>query len=93
MPRLFEKTAPFKKDWKSLESSGRYRMGNLKTLMLLLIANDGPLPAEYKDHALNPPWEGYRDAHVGGDWILIYKINEADEVVFARTGTHSELFG
>lgn len=68
-------------------------MGNLKELMLLIIANAGPLPAEYEDHPLQGEWEGHRDAHVGGDWLLIYKITKQGSVIFTRTGTHSEIFG
>ena len=31
------------------------------------------------------------DAHVENDWILIYKI-EDNNLLFARTGSHSDLF-
>jgi Bacterial toxin of type II toxin-antitoxin system, YafQ len=40
------------KDWTRLSHSGRYDMHRLKTVMTAIIANDGPLPAEYKDHSL-----------------------------------------
>lgn len=66
-------------------------MSRLKTVMMHLIANEGSLPAEYADHALQGKWRDHRDCHVGGDWILIYKLTEA-EVIFVRTGTHSDLF-
>jgi mRNA interferase YafQ len=60
--------------------------------MLLLIANDDPLPAEYKDHPLQGKYEGHRDCHAAGDLVLIYKIEKNESVVFVRVGTHSELF-
>ncbi len=34
-------------------------MRNLKEVMLLLIANDSPLPAEYRDHDLAGEWAGH----------------------------------
>jgi mRNA interferase YafQ len=63
----------------------------LKEVMLLLIANDAPLPAEWKDHALQGEWRDHRECHVGGDFLLIYRSAPA-EVIFVRTGTHAELF-
>lgn len=61
--------------------------------MLLIIANDAPLPAEWKDHALSGDWADHRECHVGGDFLLIYTIDEKDNlVVFTRAGTHAELF-
>lgn len=63
--------------------------------MLLLIANDGPLGAEWQDHLLKGDWVGFRECHVGGDFLLVYKLdNETSPgtVVFVRTGTHADLF-
>lgn len=57
----------------------------------MLIANDGPLPAEWLDHPLKGKLAGYRECHVGGDFLLMYKPTET-EVVFVRAGTHAELF-
>ena len=66
-------------------------MGRLKEVMLLLIANDGPLGPEWLDHALKGEWAEYRECHVGGDFLLIYQV-EGDAIVFVRVGTHAELF-
>jgi len=46
--RNADKTKPFTKDWERLSRSGRYDMNRLKVAMTLLIANDGPLPPEYR---------------------------------------------
>lgn len=78
-----------------MSRSGRYNMNTLKDVMKLIIANDAPLPAEWKDHPLVGEWTGYRECHVGGDFLLIYKLDDGkdfDIVVFVRTGTHAELF-
>ena len=63
--------------------------------MLLLIANDGPLGAEWLDHPLKGNWEGHPECHIGGDFLLAYKlgvIGKHELIVFVRTGTHAELF-
>ncbi len=94
-PRKSGLTKQFVKDWRRLERSGRYPMAELKEVMRLLVENRGPLPPEYLDHPLKGEWRDCRDCHVRGDWVLIYRINqtaECEEVVFVRTGTHSELF-
>lgn len=70
-------------------------MNGLKEAMLLLVANNGPLPAEWLDHALTGDWLGHRECHVGGDFLLIYRLDDSGKaglVVFVRSGTHSELF-
>jgi len=60
--------------------------------MALLIANEGPLSAEWSDHPLKGDWAGFRECHAGGDLLLIYKLAEEDSVLFVRAGTHAELF-
>ncbi len=63
--------------------------------MLLLIANNGPLGPEWLDHQLIGDWQGYREGHIGGDFLLAYKLDDSGKtglVVFVRTGTHAELF-
>jgi mRNA interferase YafQ len=85
----------FLKDWDRLSQSGRYDMNRLKQVMLLLIANNGPLAPEWLDHALSGQWRGYRECHVGGDFLLIYALNNEAKnatIVFVRAGTHADLF-
>jgi mRNA interferase YafQ len=70
-------------------------MSRLKLVMMLLVANDGPLPPEWLDHPLAGEWAGRRECHVGGDFLLAYRIEDgskSEKVVFVRAGTHSELF-
>jgi mRNA interferase YafQ len=70
-------------------------MRQLKEAMLLLIANDGPLGPEWKVHPLSGDWADHRECHIGGDFLLIYRLDArgaTEQVVFVRTGTHSELF-
>ena len=51
LPRASDYSKTFRKDWERLTHSGRFDMKRLKEAMLLLIANDNPLSAEWKDHA------------------------------------------
>ena len=66
-------------------------MGQLKEAMLSLITNEGPLGAEWSDHPLTGSYRDHRECHIGGDFLLIYKL-EGNAIVFVRAGTHSELF-
>jgi mRNA interferase YafQ len=66
-------------------------MPRLKDAMLLLVANDMPLGPEWKDHPLRGDWADHRECHIGGDFLLIYRL-DGNTIIFVRTGTHSELF-
>jgi mRNA interferase YafQ len=94
--RLVEYTKPFLNDWERLSRSGRYDLGRLKAVMLMLIANDAPLGAEWQDHPLKGEWLGTRECHVGADFLLIYRVDDrmgrGSGIAFLRAGTHSELF-
>ena len=52
-------------------------MNRLKAVMMLLIANDAPLGPERKDHPLKGVWASYRECHVGGDFLLIYQVDDS----------------
>ena len=91
LPRATDYTKTFLKDWLRLSHSGRYDMVRLKEAMILLIANDAPLGAEWLDHALKGEWADHRECHIGGDFLLIYQV-EGNAINFVRSGTHSELF-
>ncbi len=80
----------FKKDLR-LAKSRRYRMQKLQAVIDKLRAEEALSPID-DDHPLKGPWQNYRCCHVQGDWLLIYRVTH-DEVLLARTGTHSDLFG
>ena len=95
LPRAADYTREFLKDWKRLSHSGRYDMNRLKEAMLRIISNDEPLPSEWLDHMLAGEWAGHRECHIGGDFLLIYRLDDSSKqgmVIFVRTGTHAELF-
>lgn len=95
LPRASDHTKSFAKDWARLSESGRYDMKRLKEAMVLLVANDGPLGPEWLDHALKGEWADHRECHIGGDFLLIYRIEgggSREALCFVRAGTHAELF-
>lgn len=94
LPRTSDYTRAFLKDWERLSHSGRYDMNRLKEVMMLLIAQEQPGP-EWRDHPLTGEWQGHRECHVGGDFLLIYRLDDSgkiSQIVFTRAGTHAELF-
>jgi mRNA interferase YafQ len=82
-------TRQFKKDLKRMRKRGK-DPAKIKEVLSTLI--DGESLAErHRDHALIGNYKGRRECHVEPDWLLIYKL-ENDEIIFERTGTHSDLF-
>ena len=82
-------TTRFEKDYKKAIKSGK-DMTRLKRA-IIWIAGEQTLPPELRDHKLIGNYQGRRECHLSGDWLLIYKL-EDDTVIFERTGSHSELF-
>ena len=87
--RNIEYSGQFKRDVK-LAQKRHKNMDKLKLFMQLLI-DDLPLPDFYRDHPLTCNWNGYRDAHLEPDWLVIYKVTD-DVLRFERTGSHADLF-
>ena len=51
------------------------------------------LPPKNMDHALSGDYAGFRECHIQPDWLLIYRIDDRELILFlSRTGTHSDLF-
>ena len=86
--RKLKTTTRFEKDYKKALKSGR-DLVRLKRVMTW-IASEQELPEELRDHKLVGNYQGRRECHLAGDWLLIYKL-EGDTVIFERTGSHSEL--
>jgi mRNA interferase YafQ len=49
------------------------------------------LDRKQKDHPLKGEWVGYRECHLADDWLLVYRVR-GEDIIFARTGTHTDLF-
>ena len=81
----------FKKDFKKIKKRG-YDISRIEKIVELL-ANEVPLPEQFKDHNLSGNYNGFRECHIAPDWLLIYQVNNNELVlVLSRTGSHSDLF-
>ncbi len=79
----------FNRDFKRIQKRGK-NLEKLRRCVDFLVQGDA-LPQVYRDHPLRGSLDGFRDAHIEPDWVLIYKITET-YVCLERTGTHSDLF-
>lgn len=79
----------FKKDFKACVKR-RYNMSLLKQVVDTLRI-PASLPPKNTDHNLSGNYIGYRECHISPDWLLIYR-QEENELLLYRTGTHSDLF-
>ena len=85
------RTTQFKKDYKL--AIKRNRSIDKLDSVIELLAKDGFLPAEYKDHPLTGGKKILRECHIESDWLLVYEINHGLLIlVLTSTGTHSDLF-
>lgn len=82
-------TSQFKKDFKRLRSSGKDT--NKLAAAIEQLQMGEVLSPILRDHALTGNWNAWRECHLGGGWLLIYRMTDR-EIILARTGSHSELF-
>lgn len=92
--RMIERSTAFKRDYKRIKSSPRYRkdLDALIADILKYLLGDIPLPEKYLDHSLGGSWQGYRECHLKPDLLLIYKKPDKSTLRLTRLGSHSELF-
>ena len=84
-------TTQFERD--KVKALKQGRDPDLLSQVMEKLIKEQPLEAKYCDHPLKGSWKGFRDCHILNDWVLIYKVDkEKKKIVFARLGTHSELF-
>jgi len=84
-------TGSFKKDRRLMKKRGK-NMDGLTEVMRLLV-NEQPLLPKHENHPLRGNFKGKWECHVEPDWLLVYRVDKATrQVVFYRTGTHSDLF-
>jgi len=60
------------------------------------LAQDIPLPPNWRDHQLKGNKKRFRECHIGGagDWLLVYEKRETDMILYLLgTGNHRDLLG
>ena len=88
--KILKQTSQFKKDLKKIQNNPK-KIASLE-IVLKLLAETGTLPSKYKPHLLKGNYKGYLEAHIDGDFLLIW-IDEIEDVIkLTRLGSHSELF-
>lgn len=81
----------FRKDLKLAKKRG-LTLDKLETVVKTL-ANQIPLAAKYRDHALTGNYTDFRECHIEPDWLLIYRQDfDALELFLVRTDSHTDLF-
>jgi mRNA interferase YafQ len=85
-----EYTNKFQRDLYLMQKRG-YDIEKLKAVIVKLVNEDVPLPAQNRDHKLTGNYAGSRECHIESDWLLVYYYGNG-VIVFARTGTHSDIF-
>ncbi len=82
-------TRQFEKDIRRMLKRGK-NSAKIKKIIAAL-AGEEQLGPQYRNHSLVGKFKGRRECHIEADWLLIYKTMR-QEIVFERTGTHSDLF-
>lgn len=88
--RQLRYTGKYKKDLKRYLNQPK-KLAELQ-IVLNLLMNDEPLPANYHMHALKGQYEGYLECHIQGDFLLIWCDNDTGILTLVRLGSHAELF-
>ena len=82
-------TKQFEKDVKKIKKR-RKNLDKLKIIVRTLLEGK-QLDLLHHNHKLIGKYQGRRECHIEADWLLIYKVDR-EQVIFERTGTHSDLF-
>lgn len=82
-------TTQFERDLRLQQRRGK-DIEKLKQVLTALI-NEEMLAESYRDQPLRGNFKNRRECHIEPDWLLIYKL-DGDEIIFERTGRHSDLF-
>ena len=86
-------TSAFKKELKNLKK--RNKDLSKLTEIVNKLANDEKLDLKKRDNSLvnNLRFQNCRECHIEPDWLLVYKKNYDELILFLiETGSHSDLF-
>ena len=91
--RTIQPVNAYRRDDRRVKSNPRHRkLDDLLTPLLKRLANDQPLPASNRDHALFGDWVDHRECHVRPDLLLLYRKPDPETLQLVRLGSHSDLF-
>ncbi len=84
-------TRQFERDVKRIRKRGK-DLDKLRVILSALVS-EKPLEPRHRDHLLRGNYRDRRGCHIEPDWILVYKLEGETDIIFERTGSHSDLFG
>lgn len=84
-------TNRFKKDLK--RCAKRHLDLSLIRTAILILAETGKLPQEYRPHKLSGNHANQWECHIAPDWLMVWEQeDEKLKLLFLQTGSHSDLF-
>lgn len=84
-------TNRMKRDLKLMKKRGKDII-KLEVVLDILLSGKA-LPKVYKDHQLKGEMRDFRECHIEPDWLLVYRIEESELILYATaTGSHADLF-
>ena len=86
-------TTSYKKSLKKVSKWQGFYRGELDRVVDILAAGNA-LPKSHKDHSLSGNLKEFRECHIRGDLLLVYKIEKKRLIlILANIGDHHSLFG
>lgn len=85
-----ERHKQFTKDFSNCKISDKHFAKYI--LFIAKLIEQQELPPEAKDHSLDGKWGDFREFHISGDLLVIYKV-DGNVLSLVRIGSHSQLFG
>ncbi|MGX2983575.1 type II toxin-antitoxin system RelE/ParE family toxin [Helicobacter sp. 23-1045] len=79
----------YEKDFKLVKKQG-WNLEKIKSVVIQLQTCD-ILEPQLKDHALLGTYSGYRECHIYGDLVIVYK-RDKETLALYRIGRHQDLF-
>ena len=80
----------FLKEYRKIKLTDKLYLKYLIFISILL--KDEILPPEAKDHPLRGEYLDYREFHISGDLLIVYRVKDGT-LQLIRIGSHSEIFG
>ena len=79
----------YEKDFRLVKKQG-WGLEKVKSIVIQLQTCD-ILDSRLKDHALKGDYNGYRESHIYGDLVIIYK-RDKEILTLYRIGRHQDIF-
>lgn len=85
-------TKQFKKALNKILASGKVKRKDVE-IVIDILSKGQKLPIKYNDHDFHGEYLGYKECHIKGDLLLVYKI-EKDKLILVLVDitSHSNLF-